>query len=70
MSERRVVITGLGIVSSLGNDVKTFWDNLLNGVSGIKTLSKYFDPEKEQLITKSVLKLYQLKATIILIKKC
>ena len=52
MSERRVVITGLGIVSSLGNDVKTFWDNLLNGVSGIKTLSKYFDPEKEQLITK------------------
>ena len=26
MSERRVVITGLGIVSSLGNDVKTFWN--------------------------------------------
>ncbi|MEI0580116.1 beta-ketoacyl-ACP synthase II [Brachyspira pilosicoli] len=52
MSERRVVITGLGIVSCLGNDVKTFWDNLLNGVSGIKPLSKYFDPEKEQLATK------------------
>ncbi|MBW5392053.1 beta-ketoacyl-ACP synthase II [Brachyspira pilosicoli] len=52
MSERRVVITGLGIVSCLGNDVKTFWDNLLNGVSGIKPLSKYFDPEKEQLVTR------------------
>ena len=52
MSERRVVITGLGIVSCLGNDVKTFWDNLLKGVSGIKPLSKYFDPEKEQLITR------------------
>lgn len=52
MSDRRVVITGLGVVSSLGNDVKTFWDNLLNGVSGVKRLSKYFDPDEKQLITK------------------
>ena len=52
MSERRVVVTGLGVVNSLGNDVKTFWNNLLNGVSGVKKLSKYFDPDKEQLITK------------------
>ena len=32
---KRVVITGLGIVSPLGNNVKTFWNNLVNGVSGI-----------------------------------
>ena len=32
---KRVVITGMGIVSPLGNDVKTFWNNLRNGVSGI-----------------------------------
>ena len=52
MSGRRVVVTGLGVVNALGNDVKTFWNNLLNGVSGVKKLSKYFDPDKEQLITK------------------
>ncbi|MCL1850257.1 MAG: beta-ketoacyl-ACP synthase II [Bacteroidetes bacterium] len=32
---KRVVITGMGIVSPLGNDVETFWNNLVNGVSGI-----------------------------------
>ena len=43
MSERRVVVTGLGVVNALGNDVKTFWNNLLNGVSGAKKLNKYFN---------------------------
>ena len=32
---KRVVITGMGIVSPLGNDVATFWNNLVNGISGI-----------------------------------
>ncbi len=35
MNDRRVVITGLGVVTPVGNDVATFWDNLKNGVSGI-----------------------------------
>ncbi len=36
MSEpRRVVITGMGVVSPVGSDLKTFWDNLTNGRSGI-----------------------------------
>ncbi|PYK41152.1 MAG: hypothetical protein DME60_04790, partial [Verrucomicrobia bacterium] len=34
-NDRRVVITGLGAVTPLGNDVETFWRNLKNGVSGI-----------------------------------
>jgi 3-oxoacyl-[acyl-carrier-protein] synthase II len=38
---RRVVITGLGVVTPLGNDVKTFWGNLKNGVSGIDTISNF-----------------------------
>ena len=29
--EHRVVITGMGIVSSIGNDVPTFWKNLQDG---------------------------------------
>ena len=33
--ERRVVITGMGAVTPLGNNVETYWENLKNGVSGI-----------------------------------
>jgi 3-oxoacyl-[acyl-carrier-protein] synthase II len=43
MSERRVVITGLGIVSPVGSDVSSFWKNLSEGRSGI-TRYESFDP--------------------------
>lgn len=39
MSKRRVVITGLGIVSPVGNTVKESWKNILSGKSGINTLT-------------------------------
>ncbi|HLX53604.1 MAG TPA: beta-ketoacyl-ACP synthase II [Aquella sp.] len=43
MSEkRRVVVTGIGIVSPVGNDLKTSWENIKNGVSGIDNIT-YFD---------------------------
>jgi 3-oxoacyl-[acyl-carrier-protein] synthase II len=32
---RRVVITGLGAITPIGNNVETFWNNLIHGVSGI-----------------------------------
>ena len=35
MSKRRVVITGLGIVCPVGNNVSDAWKNIINGVSGI-----------------------------------
>ena len=38
---RRVVITGMGIVSPLGNDVPTFWGNLLQGKCGIGPITKF-----------------------------
>ena len=41
--KRRVVITGLGIVSPVGNDIDTAWDNLVNGRSGISRITR-FDP--------------------------
>ena len=41
MEEKRVVITGLGVISSIGNDVPTFWDNLKNGVCGIKEIEAF-----------------------------
>jgi 3-oxoacyl-[acyl-carrier-protein] synthase II len=33
--DRRVVITGLGVITPIGNELDTFWRNLQNGVSGI-----------------------------------
>ncbi len=41
MSERRVVVTGLGLVSPVGNDVISSWDALKNGRSGINSLSHF-----------------------------
>lgn len=38
---RRVVITGLGIVSPVGNDCNTYWNNIINGNSGIDFISKF-----------------------------
>ena len=40
---RRVVVTGLGVVSPVGNDKTTAWNNLVNGVSGLGLITK-FDP--------------------------
>ena len=41
MSQRRVVITGLGQVSPVGNDVATAWSNLLAGKSGIGRITRF-----------------------------
>ncbi len=40
-NERRVVITGVGVVSPVGNNVESFWNNLVNGVSGIGEAKSY-----------------------------
>nr|WP_315493919.1 beta-ketoacyl-ACP synthase II [uncultured Rhodoferax sp.] len=44
MSRRRVVVTGLGCISPVGNTVAEAWSNVLAGKSGISTITK-FDPE-------------------------
>lgn len=38
---RRVVITGMGIISPVGNDIETYWENLLEGRSGIGRVTKF-----------------------------
>ena len=45
MSERRVVITGIGVVSPLGNNKDDFWKNILAGKSGIRRIQS-MDTEK------------------------
>ena len=42
-TERRVVITGLGVISSLGTEVDAFWNNIVAGKCGIKRITS-FDP--------------------------
>ncbi len=41
MPERRVVITGMGVVTPVGNSLETFWSNLKNGVSGIGVIDAF-----------------------------
>jgi 3-oxoacyl-[acyl-carrier-protein] synthase II len=38
---RRVVVTGLGAITPLGNDVGTFWQNLIKGTSGANLITKF-----------------------------
>ncbi|AKL83878.1 beta-ketoacyl-[acyl-carrier-protein] synthase II [Bacillus atrophaeus] len=40
MNKKRVVVTGLGTLSPLGNDVETSWKNAINGVSGIGPITR------------------------------
>ena len=44
MSKRRVVITGLGTINPLGNNVSDSWEKLINGISGIDNITS-FDTE-------------------------
>ena len=41
MNRRRVVITGMGVVSPVGNNVETAWNNVKNGVSGLGNISLF-----------------------------
>ena len=45
---RRAVVTGLGAITPLGNDVETFWRNLRDGVSGVARITAY-DPANEEV---------------------
>ena len=45
---RRIVITGIGAVTPLGNDISATWDNLTKGLSGVRTITK-FNPDTQSL---------------------
>jgi len=45
MELKRVVVTGLGAITPLGNNVQDFWNNLINGISGANMIT-HFDTEK------------------------
>lgn len=39
--ERKVAVTGMGVITPLGNDVETYWNRLKNGVCGIETITSF-----------------------------
>ena len=41
MNKRRVVVTGCGVISCVGNDVKTFWDAVVNGRCGLGPVTRF-----------------------------
>lgn len=45
MELKRVVVTGLGALTPIGNNLNDYWNSLINGVSGAARIT-YFDPEK------------------------
>lgn len=55
MEKRRVVVTGMGVISPLGNDVATFWDNLVEGRSGISPIERFDASEYPTRIAAQVL---------------
>ena len=40
-SDRRVVVTGMGVVTPLGHDLDTFWNNLIAGACGIDKITSF-----------------------------
>lgn len=49
MQQRRVVVTGLGVISPVGSSLPVFWDNLILGKSGVSIIEKF---DSSQLTTR------------------
>ena len=75
MAKRRVVVTGLGIISPVGLNLKQSWDNILAGKSGASSITEFdtsdfsvkfactvkgFDPAEYDLSSKDLRKMYTL----------
>lgn len=41
MELKRVVVTGLGVITPIGNSVETYWNNLIKGVSGAGPITRF-----------------------------
>ncbi|MFO7637401.1 MAG: beta-ketoacyl-ACP synthase II [Clostridia bacterium] len=41
MHQKRVAVTGLGVITSIGETVEEFWENIRNGVSGIRKVTRF-----------------------------
>lgn len=60
MEKRRVVVTGMGALTPIGNDVKSFWDNVKKGVCGIAPIT-YYDTTDRKVTLAAELKDFDAK---------
>ncbi|MEL7571220.1 MAG: beta-ketoacyl synthase N-terminal-like domain-containing protein, partial [Eubacteriaceae bacterium] len=51
---RRVVVTGMGALTPVGNDVDTFWNNIISGVCGIGRITRFDTSEYKVKIAAEV----------------
>lgn len=63
---KRVVITGLGAVTPVGNDVSTMWESVINGKSGIDFVTKV---DKEQFTAKAAAEVKEFDPAVYMEKK-
>ena len=66
MGRRRVFVTGMGIFSPLGGEIKEFWDNLSHGQSGVHQITK-FDPTPSMNTVAGIIQNYNSKLHVKLI---
>ena len=52
--KRRVVITGMGAVTPIGNTIEEFWDGIRSGKSGIAPITHFDASEKQKLTAQNV----------------
>ena len=64
MEKRRVVVTGMGVETSLGHDPHTFYENLLQGNSGISHIED-FDCSDFPTVNKQILLSYYIKTFLV-----
>jgi 3-oxoacyl-[acyl-carrier-protein] synthase II len=65
---KRVAVTGIGILTPIGNDSETTWENLTRGISGIGTISR-FDPFSPELPSRIAGELKKFSAEDFISKK-
>ena len=41
MKNKRVVVTGMGAITPIGNNISEYWEGLVNGVSGAKSINRF-----------------------------
>lgn len=69
MEDVKVVITGMGMVTSLGNNVETTWNNLLKGKSGVSKISLFDASQLETQIAAQVDESFEEKASKLIKKR-
>ena len=64
--KKRVVITGMGVISALGNELEKFWDAIKNGKCGISTVTSF---DASNLSTKVAAEVKDFDPTLYIDKK-